>query len=148
MGRTCSLLITDSTKPKHVDLFLNSVWGRYNEPVNLELNTMHCNNVSLRRILSMKKVLDHHRPNSRKYVESSTIIVGSQFARRVFKLDYSLSDRRDLCLLRSFKIFYSRRDTGINTFTKADPSRRGVVVPYMTIKYGPVKFTHIKDIRL
>ena len=86
MGRTCSLMITDNTKPKHVDMFLNSVWGRYNEPVNLELNTIHCNNVSLRRILSMKKVLDHHRKNSRRYVESSTIIVGSQLARRVLQV--------------------------------------------------------------
>lgn len=86
MGRTCSLMITDNTKPKHVDMFLNSVWGRYNEPVNLELNTIHCNNVSLRRILSMKKVLDHHRTNSRRYVESSTIIVGSQLARRVLQV--------------------------------------------------------------
>ena len=86
MRRTCSLMICDSTRPKHIDLFLKSVWGRYNEPVNLELNTVHCNNVSLGRILSMKKVLDHHRPNSRKYVESSTIIVGSQFARRVLQV--------------------------------------------------------------
>jgi len=86
MGRTCSLMITDNTRPKHIDLFFNSVWGRYDEPVNLELNTVHCNNISLRRILSMKKVLDHHRPNSRKYVESSTIIVGSHFARRVLQV--------------------------------------------------------------
>ena len=86
MRRTCSLMICDSTRPKHIDLFLKSVWGRYDEPVNLELNTVHCNNVSLGRILSMKKVLDHHRPNSRKYVESSTIIVGSQFARRVLQV--------------------------------------------------------------
>ncbi len=55
MGRTCSLMICDSTRPKHIDLFFNSVWGRYDEPVNLELNTVHCNNISLRRILSMKK---------------------------------------------------------------------------------------------
>ena len=86
MGRTCSLMITDNTRPKHIDLFFNSVWGRYDEPVNLELNTVRCNNISLRRILSMKKVLDHHRPNSRKYVESSTIIVGSQIARRVLQV--------------------------------------------------------------
>jgi len=34
----------------------------------------------------MKKVLDHHRPNSRKYVESSTILVGSNFARRILQV--------------------------------------------------------------
>jgi hypothetical protein len=85
MGRTCSLMITDSTNPKHLDVFLNTLWG-FNEPVNIELNTTHCNNVSLKRILSMKKVLDHHRPNSRKYVESSTITVGSHFARKVLQV--------------------------------------------------------------
>ena len=85
MGRVCSLMITDSTRPKNLDLFFNSVWN-FNEPVSLELNTVHCNDISLRRILSMKKVLDHHRPNSRKYVESSTILVGSNFARRVLQV--------------------------------------------------------------
>ena len=86
MGRTCSLMICDSTRPKQLDLFFNSLWGRYDEPINLELNTLYCNNISLSRILSMKKVLDHHRSNSRKYVESSTVIVGSQFARRVLQV--------------------------------------------------------------
>lgn len=85
MGRVCSLMITDSTRPKHLDLFFNSIWN-FNEPVSLELNTVYCNDISLRRILSMKKVLDHHRPNSRKYVESSTILVGSNFARRVLQV--------------------------------------------------------------
>lgn len=85
MGRVCSLMITDSTRPKNLDLFFNTVWN-FNEPVSLELNTIHCNDISLRRILSMKKVLDHHRPNSRKYVESSTILVGSNFARRVLQV--------------------------------------------------------------
>ena len=85
MGRVCSLMITDSTRPKHLDLFFNSVWN-FNEPVSLELNTVYCNDISLRRILSMKKVLDHHRPNSRKYVESSTILVGSNFARRILQV--------------------------------------------------------------
>ena len=79
-------MICDSTRPKHLDLFFNSLWGRYDEPINLELNTLYCNNISLSRILSMKKVLDHHRSNSRKYVESSTVIVGSQFARRVLQV--------------------------------------------------------------
>jgi hypothetical protein len=85
MRRTYSLMITDHTKPKHLDLFFRSVWNS-NEPVYLELNTIHCKDISLRRILSMKKVLDHHRPNSRKYVESSTILVGSHFARRILQV--------------------------------------------------------------
>ena len=42
MGRVCSLMITDSTRPKHLDLFFNSVWN-FNEPVSIELNTVYCN---------------------------------------------------------------------------------------------------------
>ena len=85
MGRVCSLLITDSTNPKHLDLFLNTIW-RTKEPVKIELNTVHCNNISISRILSMKNVLDRHRPKSREYLESSTIFVKSNLARRVMQL--------------------------------------------------------------
>lgn len=85
MAHVCSLTITDSTSPKNLDMFFNTVWN-FNKPVRIELNTVHCNNVSLRRVLSMKKVLDQHRPNSRKYIEYSTIVVGSQIARRILQV--------------------------------------------------------------
>lgn len=85
MAHVCSLTITDSTSPKNLDTFLNTVWN-FNKPVRIELNTVYCNNVSLGRVLSMKKVLDQHRPNSRKYIEYSTIVVGSQIARRILQV--------------------------------------------------------------
>lgn len=85
MTHVCSLTITDSTSPKNLDTFLNTVWN-FNKPVRIELNTVYCNNVSLGRVLSMKKVLDRHRPNSRKYIEYSTIVVGSQIARRILQV--------------------------------------------------------------
>ena len=85
MAHVCSLTITDSTSPNHLDMFFNTVWN-FNKPVRIELNTVHCNNVSLGRVLSMKKVLDRHRPNSRKYIEYSTIVVGSQIARRILQV--------------------------------------------------------------
>ena len=89
MAQTCTLTITDKTTPKHLDLFFKSVWT-FNKPVRLELNTVYCNNLSLGRILSMKKVLDHHRPNSRKYVEFSTVVVKTQFARRLLQIGLAI----------------------------------------------------------
>ena len=85
MAKVCSMTITDITTPKHIDMFFNTVWN-FNEPVRIELNTAYCNKLSLGRVLSMKKVLDQHRPNSRKYIEYSTIVVGSQIARRILQV--------------------------------------------------------------
>jgi|SRR5210317_1448748 hypothetical protein len=85
MGRTCSFSVTDRTTPDRLDRIFSSIWAM-EERVKFEINTTHCNNISLRRILSMKSVLDLHRPNSHKYLESSTIIVGSHFARRVLQI--------------------------------------------------------------
>lgn len=82
---TFTLNITDSTKPIHLNYFFTNAWS-LKEKVMMEFNTTECNNLSLGRILSMKSVLDHHRPNSKKYLEHSTIIVGSNLARRVLQV--------------------------------------------------------------
>jgi hypothetical protein len=82
---TFSLKITDSTKPIHLNYFFTNAWS-LKEKVMMEFNTTECNNLSLGRILSMKSVLDHHRPNSKKYLEHSIIIVGSNLARRILQV--------------------------------------------------------------
>ena len=87
--RTCKITITDHTTPEGLDSVFNSIWN-LDERVKLRINTTRCNRVSLRRVLSMKKVLDHHRPNSSKYIEDSTIEVKSRFARRVLQVGLSL----------------------------------------------------------
>ena len=87
--RTCKISITDQTTPEGLDSVFNSIWC-LDERVKLRINTTRCNRVSLRRVLSMKKVLDHHRPNSRKYIEDSTIEVKTHFARRILQVGLSL----------------------------------------------------------
>jgi hypothetical protein len=89
MGRTCSFSVSDQTTPERLDTIFSSIWSM-EERVKFEINTTRCNNISLRRILSMKNVLDLHRPNSRKYLESSTILVKTQFARRLLQFGLAL----------------------------------------------------------
>jgi hypothetical protein len=89
MGRTCSLSVSDETTPERLDMIFNSIWAM-EERVKFEINTTRCNNISLGRILSMKNVLDLHRPNSRKYLESSTILVKTQIARRLLQFGLAL----------------------------------------------------------
>lgn len=89
MGRTCSFSVSDQTTPERLDTIFNSIWAM-EERVKFEINTSRCNKISLGRILSMKNVLDLHRPNSRKYLESSTILVKTQFARRLLQFGLAL----------------------------------------------------------
>lgn len=89
MGRTCSFSVSDQTTPERLDMIFNSIWAM-EERVKFEINTSRCNNISLGRVLSMKNVLDLHRPNSRKYLESSTILVKTQFARRILQFGLTL----------------------------------------------------------
>ena len=89
MGRTCSLSVSDETTPERLDMIFNSIWAM-EERVKFEINTTRCNNISLGRILSMKNVLDLHRPNSRKYLESSTILVKTQITRRLLQFGLAL----------------------------------------------------------
>jgi len=86
---TFTLKITDSTKPIHLNYFFTNAWS-LKEKVMMEFNTTECNNLSLGRILSMKSVLDHHRPNSKKYLEHSTIFVKTQFARRLLQIGLAI----------------------------------------------------------
>lgn len=87
--RTCKLMITDQTTPERLDNIFNSIWS-LEERVKLRINTTTCGRVSLGRVLSMKKVLDSHRPSSRKYIEDSTIEVRSRFTRKVIQVGLAL----------------------------------------------------------
>ncbi len=87
--RTCKLDITDNTTPERLDSMFTSIWCQ-EETVKLRINATACRRVSLGRVLSMKKVLDRHRPNSQKYIEDSTIEVRSHFTRRVLQVGLAL----------------------------------------------------------
>jgi hypothetical protein len=84
MVRVHKINITDATTPDHLDTFFIRSWA-FNKKIKLEIDATQCKNVSLRKVLSMKKVLDEHRQYSRKYIEDSTIYVNTNFARRILQ---------------------------------------------------------------
>jgi len=81
--------VVDTTTPNDLDLFFTRAWT-YRRPVRFTIDVTECKRVSLGRILSMKGVLDKHRPNSRKYIDHSTIVVKSQWAKTLLNIGLSI----------------------------------------------------------
>jgi hypothetical protein len=77
--------IRDSTTPEILDSHFQHVWT-FRKPVKFVIDVRECNTISLGRILSIKGVLDHHRPNSRKYIDYSTILVKSRWTERLLNI--------------------------------------------------------------
>lgn len=84
-----NIRIKDTTTPQHLDSMFTHAWS-FKKPVKFVMDVTECKNVSLGRILSMKGVLDHHRPNSRKYIDCTIIIVKSWLAKTVLNLGLSI----------------------------------------------------------
>jgi hypothetical protein len=84
-----NIKIRDTTKPQDLDSMFTHAWS-YKKPVQFVIDVTECRKVSLGKVLSMKKVLDHHRPNSRKYVDYSTIFVKSRLAKTILNLGLSI----------------------------------------------------------
>lgn len=76
--------ITDDTTPEDLDRYFTIIWRR-NQKVNLIFDTTQCDNISLRRALGMKSVLNKHRSNSRKFIDHSQILVKSNFTKNVLR---------------------------------------------------------------
>ena len=76
--------ITDDTTPEDLDRYFTIIWRR-NQKVNLIFDTTQCDNISLRRALGMKSVLNKHRSNSRKFIDHSQILVKSNFTKIVLR---------------------------------------------------------------
>ena len=81
--------VRDTTTPRDLDSMFTHAWT-YKKPVHFVIDVTECKKISLGRVLSMKEVLDHHRPNSRRYVDYSTIFVKSWLAKTVLKLGLSI----------------------------------------------------------
>jgi len=89
MSLQYTMKIRDTTTPHDLDSMFTHAWS-YNKSIQFMIDVTECKKVSLGRVLSMKKVLDHHRPNSRRYMEYSTIFVKSRLAKNLLKLGLSL----------------------------------------------------------
>ena len=81
--------IKDTTSPDMLDSFFEDAWT-YRRPVKFVMDVTECKKVSLGRILSMKGVLDRHRPNSRRYIDHSDVIVKSQWVKRLLNVGLSI----------------------------------------------------------
>ena len=81
--------IRDSTTPEILDSFFEHAWT-YQKPVKFMIDVTDCRNVSLGRILSVKGVLDKHRPNSRRYIEHSEVMVRSRFVKTLLNIGLSI----------------------------------------------------------
>ena len=84
-----TIKVRDTTTPRDLDSMFTHAWS-YKKPVQFVIDVTECKKVSLGRVLSMKEVLDHHRPNSRRYVDYSTIFVKSWLAKTVLNLGLSI----------------------------------------------------------
>lgn len=84
--------ITDDTTPEDMDRYFAQLW-RHNKRVVLVFDTTQCSNVSLRRALGIRSVLNKHRENSRKFIDHSQILVKSNFVKNVL--------RTALCIIRT-----------------------------------------------
>ena len=84
--------ITDDTTPEDLDRYFTQIWKHQKKAV-LVFDTTQCSNVSLRRAMRMKSVLNKHRENSRKFIHHSQILVTSNFVKNVL--------RTALCIIRT-----------------------------------------------
>ena len=84
--------ITDDTTPEDIDRYFTQLWCHNRKHV-LVFDTTQCSNVSLRKALRIKSVLNKHRENSRKFIDHSQILVRSNFTKSIL--------RTALCIIRT-----------------------------------------------
>jgi hypothetical protein len=80
MSLQYNIKIRDTTTPQILD----------KKPVHFMIDLTECKKVSIGRVLSMKEVLDRHRPNSRRYVDHSTVFVKSRLAKSILSMGLSI----------------------------------------------------------
>ena len=76
--------ITDDTTPQDLDRYFTNIW-KHQKKIVLLFDTTQCSNISLRRVMQMKSVLNKHRSNSRKFIDHSEIMVKSNLMKNVLK---------------------------------------------------------------
>ena len=84
--------ITDDTTPEDMDRYFTHLW-RHNRKLVLVFDTTQCSNISLRRAMRMKSVLNKHRENSRKFIDHSEILVKTSLTKNILRMA--------LCIIRT-----------------------------------------------
>lgn len=78
------LNITNKTSVEDMDTYFTNLW-KSNQKLHLIIDTTHSNNITLKRALTLKSIVDKHRCDSIRYIDHSTIIVKSKLIRTVVK---------------------------------------------------------------
>ena len=78
------LTIMNNTLAEDIDIFFTNMW-KSKHKTHLIIDTSNCENITLKRALSLKYVINKHRKNSIKYIDHSTVIVKSKLTSAVVK---------------------------------------------------------------
>ena len=74
--------ISNNTTTDEMDAYFDRLWGSVNNAkIHLIVDTTHCDNMTLSKALTMKRVVERHRAQSRRHIDRSTIFVNSIFMR-------------------------------------------------------------------
>lgn len=77
--------VTDATTSEDIDTYLSQAWA-YEKPIHLLVNISQCNNISLQKFKSSKKIWDKHILDARKYLKNSTIYVKESWQKVVMRM--------------------------------------------------------------
>lgn len=80
---TKNFQITDRTTADTLDIYLTDLW-KAKSKVHLLIDTTQCD-ISLRKVLSLKTVLNKHRCYSKQYVDHTTLLVKSRMVSSILK---------------------------------------------------------------
>ena len=83
--------VTDYTTPDDLDRYFSESWKRCGDnKINFVFDIRQCRNVSLRRLLGMRSVLNKHRVNSRAHIDHSTVVVASNATRNILRMGLAI----------------------------------------------------------
>ena len=79
--------ITDNTTVYDMDDYFERLWIKptSNSKIHLIIDTTSCESITLSKALTMKRVLNKHREQSKQHIDRSTIIVRSRVISGIIK---------------------------------------------------------------
>lgn len=91
------LTLSNNTTAEEVDIFFSNIWksnkSNTTTKTHIIIDTSNCTNISVKKILGFKHVLDKHRESSRKHIDFSTVVVKNTFIAAII--------RTSLCILKT-----------------------------------------------
>jgi hypothetical protein len=85
--------ITDTTTPDELDRYFRDSWKLCNgneKKIRFMFDIRQCRNVSLRRLLGMRSVLNKHRANSRAHIDHTTIVVSNNTTKNILRMGLAI----------------------------------------------------------